>query len=365
MARLGLHASFDCAFANDIDALKCAVYRDNFGGDDLVENDVWKLQAATIPDAQMAWASFPCQDLSLAGNRRGLNAPRSGAFWGFWSLIEAMAAEGREPQTLALENVPGLLSSRGGRDFTALIDTIAQAGYRVGAMLLDASQFTAQSRTRLFVIARKGRIADGLEGAPDPVRHPERLRRAVDQLDSGSRLAWVWWRLPEPPRRSANLEAALERRPPESTWRSPNALQRLVDQMSPLHRSRFDAALANGQWAAGALYRRIRVERGVKVQRAEVRYDGLAGCIRTPAGGSSNQLLLISEGGEARLRPLLAIEAARLMGCPDDYRLPARESAALKVLGDGVSPPVVEWLAEHLLAPLASSVSATRRRVAA
>jgi DNA (cytosine-5)-methyltransferase 1 len=122
--------------------------------------------------------------------------------------------------------------------------------------------------------------------------------------------------------------------------------------MAPLHRQRVEAALADPNWTAGAVYRRIRIENGKRIQRAEIRYDGLAGCLRTPAGGSSKQLLLVTENGRVRLRPLLAREAARLMGLPDSYKLPKSETNALKVMGDGVSVPVVRWLGINLLAPL-------------
>ena len=118
------------------------------------------------------------------------------------------------------------------------------------------------------------------------------------------------------------------------------------------------AALAEGKWRAGAVFRRIRVEKGERIQRAEIRYDGMAGCLRTPAGGSSKQLLLVTENGRARLRPMMAREAARLMGLEDSYRLPTGETKALKVIGDGVSVPVVRWLGEHLLSPLAGSTAA-------
>lgn len=353
LARMGLGDTFDCVFANDIDGMKCAAYRRNFRDDDLVEGDIWKLDAAALPDADFAWASFPCQDLSLAGARKGLNAPRSGAFWGFWNLMEAMRAEGRAPRVLALENVTGLLSSRKGRDFHELVGRLAEAGYRVGAMVVDAVLFTPQSRPRLFVVAVHGRLPDGLTAhAPDPLFHPPTLQAAVEGLSHDSRLAWTWWRLPAPPRRNSDLASVLERRPPDDAWRSQAALDRLVEQMAPLHRARFEAALADPGWRAGAVYRRIRLEGGTKVQRAEIRYDGLAGCLRTPAGGSSKQLLVVTENGAARLRPLLAREAARLMGAPDDYVLPEAETAALKVLGDAVCAPAVAWLGRHLLAPL-------------
>ena len=131
--------------------------------------------------------------------------------------------------------------------------------------------------------------------------------------------------------------------------------------MAPLHRQRVEAALAAKTWTAGAVFRRIRIENGQRVQRAEIRYDGMAGCLRTPAGGSSKQLLLVTENGQVRLRPVLAREAARLMGCEETYNLPDRETAALKVLGDGVSVPVVRWLGQHLLAPLANGKSGAKQ----
>jgi len=357
MARQGLADVFDCAFANDLDPLKCAVYRTNFPDDDIVQGDVWNLDASHVPAADLAWASFPCQDLSLAGGRRGLNAPRSGAFWGFWNVIEKQ--RNRAPKTIVIENVAGLLSSHNGRDFTALVTEFADAGYRVGAMLIDAAIFSPQSRQRLFIIAHKGKLPlDVTNDYPDAVFHPATLCSAVDALPDQTRIAWVWWRLPYPPRRNADLVSLLERNPPDHSWRSDEATQKLIAQMASLHRQRVEAALADPKWNAGAVFRRIRLEKGGRIQRAEIRYDGIAGCLRTPAGGSSKQLLLVTESGRARLRPMLAREAARLMGLEDSYRLPPGETNALKVVGDGVSVPVVRWLGQHLLAPLAGSSTA-------
>jgi DNA (cytosine-5)-methyltransferase 1 len=360
LARQGLSGLFDCAFANDIDAMKCATYRRNYPDDHIADGDIWNLDAKKLPDAPLAWASFPCQDLSLAGARRGLNAPRSGAFWGFWNLIEKMAD--RAPRTLAIENVAGLLSSHGGKDFAALCTTLADAGYRVGAMLIDAALFSPQSRQRLFIIAHKGKLPAGIMlDAPDAAFHPAGLCEAVEKLPDTTHLAWVWWKLPYPPKRNLDLAALLERNPPEASWRSNAAAHKLMDQMAPLHRQRVEAALAAKTWTAGAVFRRIRIENGQRIQRAEIRYDGMAGCLRTPAGGSSKQLLLVTENGHIRLRPVLAREAARLMGCEETYILPDRETAALKVLGDGVSVPVVRWLGQHLLAPLANGKSGAKQ----
>ena len=84
------------------------------------------------------------------------------------------------------------------------------------------------------------------------------------------------------------------------------------------------------------------------------RLDGLAGCLRTPAGGSSRQFLLIAEGDTIRSRRLTPREGARLMGLDDSYRLPKGETEAFHLIGDGVAAPVVRFLAQQLIEPLLS-----------
>ena len=83
MARTGLGAAWECLFANDFDARKAESYAANWGGDHLAVGDVWDIAADRLPGhADLAWASSPCQDLSLAGRRAGLSGARSSAFWG-------------------------------------------------------------------------------------------------------------------------------------------------------------------------------------------------------------------------------------------------------------------------------------------
>ena len=102
----------------------------------------------------------------------------------------------------------------------------------------------------------------------------------------------------------------------------------------------------------GAVYRRTRPgENGIKRQRAEVRFDDVAGCLRTPAGGSSRQIILVIEGKRIRSRLLSPREAARLIGLDDDYGLPERYNHAYHVCGDGVCVAVVRHIAQHVLEP--------------
>jgi DNA (cytosine-5)-methyltransferase 1 len=360
LARLGLEPAFRCVFANDIDPAKARAYRAAFDDDVMREGDIWHLSPADIPGkAVLAWASFPCQDLSLAGTRRGLAAPRSGAFWGFQGLMEKLAHAGRAPDILAIENVTGLLSSHGGADFTALVHALDALKYRVGALEIDAAHFTPQSRQRLFVVAARDAPSHLAQAGPSTPFHSTALRSVVARLPDSLRKRFVWWRLDAPPKRNTRLADLVDET--DINWDSDEKTARLVAQMSPLQRERLDALRKSGRREIGAVFRRIRVEHGERVQRAEARFDGLAGCLRTPAGGSSRQILLFVEGDNVRSRLLNPREAARLMGVPDDYKLPEGQTAALHLLGDAVAVPVVRWLSQNLLEPLAE-LSERRKR---
>ncbi len=353
MASVGLGAGWRCLFANDFDPVKVAAYRLNFpdADDHLNTDDVWRLSTADLPGrADLAWASSPCQDFSLAGGRAGLGGGRSSAFFGFWRLIEALDAEQRAPGLVVIENVTGLLTSRGGADFSALGAALSERGYLFGALEIDASAFTPQSRPRVFVIAARLAPA-GLQG--DSPFHTRSVRAAHSRLDSKTAVAWTWWRLPAPPVRNARLDDVLLA-DEAAHWRDADSTERLVALMTPRHRARLQPGTVR---AVGAVFRRTRREAERSVQRAEVRFDGLAGCLRTPRGGSSRQSLLVVEAdGRIRSRLIAPREAARLMGLPDDYQLPTPDTAALHVLGDGVVAPVVRWLAAGLLEPLALAV---------
>lgn len=350
LAGLGL-TGFRTTFANDLDAAKAASWRANHADPDILRlADVWDLTPGDLPgEADLAWASSPCQDVSLAGARGGLDARRSGAFWGFWRLMTGLAEQGRAPGVIVIENVMGLLTSNQGRDFAAVCRALHDGGYVFGAVEADAALWLPQSRPRLFLIASRRPVAGAGDGA-DPFHSP-RIRAAHAALPDDLKAGWVWWRLAAPPRRNTDLAALLQ--PDDAVdWLENEKTAALLDLLSPLHRARLDAAIASGERRVGAAYRRVRIENGVKVQRLEIRLDGLAGCLRTPAGGSSRQFVVVCQAGRIRVRRLTGREAARLMGLPDSYRLPTGEMAALKLMGDAVAVPVVRALAEQVLRPL-------------
>lgn len=358
MARLGLGEGWRTLFANDLCEKKAAAYRANFPpADEFVLRDVRDLRPADLPGAPvLAWASFPCQDLSLAGAQRGLHGERSGTFWAFWRLMEWMEREGRGVPMIVLENVVGALSSNGGRDFQNLFSTLAEAGYRVGPLVMNASHFLPQSRPRLFILAVRGIPDEAIpahEENPEDAWRPQSIRKAWSTLPRALAESWLWWRLPLPEPGSLELIDLLEDSPSGVNWHTPAETRRLLDLMSPLHLSKIEEVRRSGVRRVGTLFKRTRrTEDGGRVQRAEVRFDGVSGCLRTPVGGSSRQVVLVVEGDAVRSRLLSPRETARLMGVPESYRLPSNANEGYHLMGDGLAVPVVSWLEEHLLVPM-------------
>lgn len=357
MARAGLGVGWTCMFANDIDPKKAAAYAMNWGDAGLKVADLRLVRTTDIEGiADLAWASFPCQDLSLAGNGKGLSGERSGTFWAFWNVINSLRFEGRAPRMIAIENVTGLLSSNGGRDFAEVVSSLAMLNYRVGSLVIDAARFVPQSRPRLFVVAisTEMRLPGSLiDPSNDPCFRTPSLARAESNLPAHVLKSVVQLRLPEPPRHYADLASIIEREPQGVRWHDVAETERLLEMMSPVNRRKVEAAKLSGKMMVGGVYRRTRPdESGIGRQRAEVRFDDIAGCLRTPSGGSSRQTLLIVEGENVQSRLLSPREAARLMGLPEDYRLPQRYNDAYHLLGDGVVAPVVGHLARHVFEPV-------------
>ena len=357
MARAGLGRGWECLFAHDSDAKKRAAYVANWGSEHFRLEDIHKLTAKDLPGhADLAWASFPCQDLSLAGNGAGLKGARSGAFWGFCNLMKDLRDEARAPKILVLENVTGALTSNGGKDFAELCRALKSIGYVFGALTIDAVHFVPQSRPRLFIIAVREDIAIPATltaDAPPPLWASPSLLRAHEALRPDLRKAWRWWRLPAPPKRNISLADIVEDNPQDVQWHTKAETQRFIAMMSPANLAKLKDAKAAGGKQVGTIYRRTRLDdNGAKAQRAEVRFDGVAGCLRTPGGGSSRQFIIVVDGKSVRTRLLSGREAARLMGLADDYTLPGNYNEAYHLLGDGLVVPVIAFLGGNIAAPM-------------
>lgn len=355
MVRAGLGTAWTCALANDINPMKCDVYRDNWGGEALIEGDIAQLDPThLLQPIDLYWASSPCQDFSLAGKGAGLSGRRSGVFWDWARVIEQAVAQGHGPRIIAFENVVGLITRNGGADFHAIVDIFRKLGYRVGAMEIDAAQFLPQSRPRLFVVAVRDDVdLSSLESSgPTGPFHSKRIAQLHKGLTAINKRNWIWWQHTAPPASNLDLAAVVDDAP-DTPWLTVPETKRLLAMMSPVNAQRVKQARKSGTREIGMLYKRGRPdEHGIVRQRAEIRFDGLAGCLRTPSGGSSRQTLMLIEGRRTRARLISSIEMARLMGLDESYIMPARYNQAYHVAGDGVAVPIVRYLDAQIFQPV-------------
>ncbi|QOJ19096.1 MAG: DNA (cytosine-5-)-methyltransferase [Phycisphaeraceae bacterium] len=364
LVRMGLEAKgWGIAYANDIDADKRAMYDRHFG--DANEHfhlaDIHRVHEDDVPSVELATASFPCTDLSVAGGRNGLNGSQSSAFWGFVSLMRRM--EVRRPPLVMLENVVGFLTSHGGADFRAALEALNELGYAVDAFVLDARWFVPQSRPRLFVVASMIPDADALDSAPESRIRPALLRRFIADHPG---IRWQLRDLPDPPERSKRLlPDILENLPDDAPeWWSRERADYLYNQFSERHRNTADAMIAKRRWSYATVFRRVRMQaNGEKRSMGELRTDGIAGCLRTPKGGSGRQILFKAGYGRYAARLLTPRECARLMGA-DEFTIGVPDNQAFFGFGDAVCVPAISWIAEHYLNPALASLRAGSRRAA-
>ncbi len=359
-----LSGNWSCLGANDIDPRKAEVYEANFGLGHFHLGDIADVSSGDLPrGADAAWASFPCQDFSLAGWRHGMTARRSGTFWEFWRVMNELWRRGDRPPLIVLENVRGLLYDY---SFPGLCEALAAPGLQFGALVIDAVRFVPQSRPRVFIVAADCRLdcsafaESWLSGSP---WFPSNLVRAWSRLSAPVSDLWRWWRLPVPAHGPERDAIELIEDGQGITWSSEEETERLLSLMSDVNRRKVEEAASCEGPAVGFLYKRTRQGR----QQVEVRFDGVAGCIRTPRGGSSRQTVVLVKDGKVRTRLLTPREAARLMGAPDSFRLPQHFNDGHRAMGDAVVVPAVSWLSEHLLVPLAlecRNAGLKQRRVA-
>ncbi len=357
MVRQAFGKGWECVFANDFDGKKALAYQQNWGANgELFVGDIKDVTAAHLTSsADLAWASFPCQDLSLAGKGKGLNSERSGMFHVFWEKINLAKVQIDLPKIIVIENVCGMLTSNGGDDFTEVLNAFNRNGYFAGALIIDAKDFVPQSRKRVFVIGiRKDVFIDPslVSSTPLPYCHSTQLIRSYEQLDDKLQRNWLWFNISKPSGRKSDLLDILEPFD-ETPWNSDEKTASILAKMSGVNLKKVEAAGNVGKPVVGGLFMRTRQAGKSRRVFAEVRFDGVSGCLRTPNGGSSRQSILYVNGLDVRSRLITPRETARLMGLPDSYKLPRNNNSALHLTGDGVAVPVVkhlrECLFEHIL----------------
>ncbi|MGI0490453.1 DNA cytosine methyltransferase [Alkalinema pantanalense CENA528] len=359
LVRLGLEqAGWKVVFANDWAPDKFEMYSAFFGeaSHHYRVQDIFSVCHSEIPSTVLATASFPCSDLSIAGKLKGLRGQYSRAFWGFTRILRHQA---QRPPLVMLENVMGWLISNGGKDFRATIQELNQLGYVCDVYAIDAAHFLPQSRPRVFVIG----MYMGEQGFPGNsnlasfTQRSSSLRTlALDRAILTNRdLRWNFLEVPALPERvMTGLNPVVEPLADgDDRWWNPTEVQRHLKMMSPLNLDYLRQVQDLPEHSYCTMYRRVRKGH----QRAELRKDGLAGCLRTIRGGSSRQMLVRAGQGVIKMRLMTVREYARLQGVPDSYPLPFHGNRALTGFGDAVCVPVITWIAGNILNPLVRSMS--------
>lgn len=347
--RMGLErAKWNVIWANDIDEDKMHMHQGHYTNDDahFCLGDVHSLDPDDIPTVSLATASFPCNDLSLAGARRGLAGQHSSAFWGF---IDAMKGMGnRRPPLVMLENVVGFLTSHDGNDLKEACLALNELGYSVDAFIVDAALFVPQSRQRLFLIGkRESRTTSVVAETLSFYESQCRPQALADFILWNPDIRWSIRSLPPITKINTPLQDILEDLPPNSPhWWTKQRADYLLNQMSEKHRAIADRMILGKKIAFGTVFRRVRHGRSM----AELRTDGIAGCLRTPRGGSGRQILFMAGRRRCAVRLLTPRECARLMGA-DDFQITVSLNQALFGFGDAVCVPVIQWIAENYLTP--------------
>lgn len=367
LVREGLESSgWQCVWANDISADKMSTYVENYGGDHFYLEDIWKVAAEAddiLPKNVFLYtASFPCTDLSVAGSRAGLAGAESGTLNAVLNILKEKKLANDLPKIVMLENVSGFLTSHGGRDVIETVKTLSELGFVVDIIELDAALFTPQSRPRVFLIAVIKDIASKfmhLKKSEDLFdtwwqRYDEQPKLRSTKLKkliaSNENLNWGLFDIPLPKQRTSTLEDIIEYDIPNdsSLWWSDDRKNHLLAQMNPAHLAKLQAMMDSELFSYGTVFRRMRAG----VSMAELRTDGIAGCLRTPRGGSSKQILVRAGNGELGVRLLTPREYARLQGVRDSFILPNNINKGYFAMGDAVCVPAIEHLSKHALIPI-------------
>nr|WP_317200192.1 DNA (cytosine-5-)-methyltransferase [uncultured Psychrobacter sp.] len=362
LVREGLNKSeWKCVWANDISPDKKDTYTENFGNNDFWLGDIWDMveRSEVIPDdAFLYTASFPCTDLSVAGNQAGLAGKQSGTLDAFIEILRNKKNSGTAPKVVLLENVRGFLTSHKGEDVKQTVKYFSELDYFVDIVELDAIDFSAQSRPRVFLIA----VQEGLalqtmnikESAElfdewwlDFERNPTlRSKKIKDIILSSENLNWGLLDLCSPVKADINLIDIVETDIPDDSklWWNEDRKKHLYEQMSKNHQIILQTMMKGSDFSYGTVYRRMRKNKSM----AELRTDGFAGCLRTPRGGSSKQIVIRAGNGEWNVRLLTPREYARLQGVRDTFILPQNANKGYFAMGDAVCVPVIEFIAENV-----------------
>lgn len=353
MARLGLGDQFEVTYANDFSVKKANTYERHFG-DRPDTRDLAQVvsDGPPVTSFDLVWASFPCQDWSEAGWKKGEHGRTRAAYDAMIGFLDEV-----DTRMVVFENVRGLLTTDGGVGLARLARDLIGWGYNFTVHEINSVAWLPQSRPRVFVTAWKGdkQLPHNL-GLRSSARAAQILMTSQGSVPK----QLIDLDLPHPQKEIPELSSILE--PVDNvTWLPQEEVDTLIRSAKlPVGRwmgtapKEKEASGLSGKREYGFVGTGFRRTRGNKENKRvffEPRFDGVAGCLRASEGGSSRQYV-INIRDNISIRLMTPREGARLMGIPDDYSLPKHSGAAWRLVGDGVCVPVVTHIRDHLILPI-------------
>jgi len=312
--------------------------------------------AGFIPERGIIAGGFPCQDLSIAGLRKGLGGERSGLFHEIIRLTDEL-----KPQFLILENVAGLLSSKQGKDMGIVITALVERGYGVCWRMLDSQNFgVPQRRRRIFIVASLGdhrrpvEILFERESGFWNLETSRKKRKTVTRKTETS-IAVNSFQKAKRAQSVDDYESWVEAEivPTLNVFDSGDSRTTTIVTQEPVlfegnrvgdprvHENVSPSVIA--RWGTGG--NNVPLTLAQRQSNSEFVIDKISSTV-TAYEHKQFSDLIISEPVVRRLTPK---ECERLQGFPDDWTASQADSSRYKMMGNAVTVPVVEWIARRMV----------------
>lgn len=290
-----------------------------------------------LPNIDLITFGFPCQDLSQAGRRKGLKGERSGLFFEAMRIIRS-----KEPKYIIFENVKGLLSSGGGEDFKICLKEIADIGYDGGWQLLNTRWFLPQNRQRVYFV---GHLRGNSRPKIFPFTKDDKIFKET-QSKAQSKGKWFWCDNTQ----ANTISSRYYKDGSENLIESGLKQIGVIDKDSEATRVYDPSGNARtikdggGMGAKTGLYDVKGVARRTRKNGAQIeeRDDDVCNAINTAQKDSMVRL-------ESSIRRLTPLECERLQGFPDNWTEGQSDTQRYRQMGNAVSVPVVQAIAEQLI----------------
>jgi DNA (cytosine-5)-methyltransferase 1 len=333
----GLRRGFDsiggrCVFTSEWNKFAQQTYTANFRDNRPIAGDITQIETDEIPDHDVLVAGFPCQPFSIAGVSKKNSLGRKHGFLdetqGTLFFDVARILRDKRPTAFMLENVKNLTSHDKGRTFEVIVKTLTEElGYKVWHRVIDARHFVPQHRERIVIVGFHENVPFSWDDLKLPAKGAIRLKSILHPQD-GSEAA----------------EAAFTMGPRAAV----NGKYTLTDKLWQYLRNYADKHRAAGNGFGFGLVGPDDVARTLSA--------------RYYKDGSE---ILVRQGQHENPRRLTPRECARLMGYPDDFRIPVSDTQAYKQFGNSVAVPVFEEVARIMQPHIQALVQAAEQREAA